>query len=53
MEPDNNMKIKLILHDENFMPKIQSTDLPKKLENQVLTENKIKSKLYILDRLVK
>jgi len=52
MAPDNNMKIKLLLHDENFIPKLQSTELPKQLENQVLKEDKIKAKFNILDRLV-
>lgn len=48
----DNMKIKLLLHDKDFMPKLQSVDLPKKLENQILMEDKIKAKFNILDRLV-
>jgi len=46
------MKIKLILHDEEFMPKLQSVDLPKKIENQILKEDKIKAKFNILNQLV-
>ena len=46
------MKIKLLLHDDDFNPKLQSIDLPKHLENQVLKEDKIKAKFNILDRLV-
>tara|TARA_B100001105_G_C22264542_1_gene388271 strand:+ start:426 stop:587 length:162 start_codon:yes stop_codon:yes gene_type:complete len=52
MAPENNMKIKLLLHDEDFNPKLQSIDLPKQLENQVLKEDKIKAKFNILDRLI-
>ena len=52
MAPKNNMKIKLLLHDEDFTPKLQSINLPKKLENQVLKEDKLKAKFNILDRLV-
>ncbi|GEM_PF-3656518 len=46
------MKIKLLLHDENFTPKLQSTELPKKLEDQILKEDKLKAKFSILDRLL-
>jgi hypothetical protein len=52
MAPTNNMKIKLLLHDKNFSPKLQSIDLPKNLENQILKEGKLKVKYNILDRLL-
>ena len=46
------MKIKLLLHDEDFNLKLQDIALPKQLENQILKEDKIKAKFNILDRLV-
>ncbi|SVB51775.1 uncharacterized protein METZ01_LOCUS204629 [marine metagenome] len=52
MALEDSMKIKLLLHDEDFNPKPQNIDLPKQLENQVLKEDKIKAKFNILDRLV-
>ena len=52
MAPTNNMKIKLLLHDKNFSPKLQSIDLPKNLENQILKESKLKVKYTILDQLL-
>ncbi len=48
----NNMKIKLLLHDDDFTPKLQSIELPKTLENQILKEEKLKSKFNILNKLV-
>jgi len=51
MALENNMKIKLLLHDEDFNLKLQNIDLPKQLENQILREDKIKAKFNIIGRL--